>query len=252
MEFAPAGDGVRRRAAGEGRAARTGPRSASATRSGRRRAARSACATRTRSASASRWSCSLAASDAETRGRGLAARGAPVRDRPRVPRARATPTGTSRASSTEEGDEINRARFERDGVDLALRSSLERWGLVEAGVRFGRVKTRARGGLDLPEANDQVGALFGSVVVDTLDDLAWPEHGRRLARLRRVEPRRPRRRPRVLAGAGRGPGRPRSSGKRLVAAARRPRRALGRRPARLRLVPAGRRRRSSRATTTRS
>ena len=47
---------------------------------------------------------------------------------------------------TEEGEEINRGRFERDGVDLALRSSLERWGLVEGGVRFGRVKTLARGG----------------------------------------------------------------------------------------------------------
>jgi NTE family protein len=81
---------------------------------------------------------------------------------------------------TEGGEEINRGRFDRDGVDLALRSSIERWGLVEAGVRFGRVKTRARGGLDFPEANDQVGALLGQVVVDTLDDLAWPEHGRRV------------------------------------------------------------------------
>jgi outer membrane protein assembly factor BamA len=81
----------------------------------------------------------------------------------------------------EEGDEINRARFDRDGVDVALRSSLERWGLVEVGARFGRVKTQPRGGLDLPEADDQVGALLGNVVIDTLDDLAWPEHGRRLA-----------------------------------------------------------------------
>jgi NTE family protein len=82
---------------------------------------------------------------------------------------------------TEGGDEINRGRFDRDGVDLALRTSLERWGLVEAGVRFGRVKTLARGGLSLPEANDQVGTLLGQAVVDTLDDRAWPEHGRRLA-----------------------------------------------------------------------
>jgi NTE family protein len=82
---------------------------------------------------------------------------------------------------TENGEEINRGRFDRDGVDLALRSSIERWGLVEAGVRFGRVKTRARGGLDLPEAIDQVGALLGQIVVDTLDDLEWPEHGRRVA-----------------------------------------------------------------------
>jgi len=82
---------------------------------------------------------------------------------------------------TPDGQEINRGRFDRDGIDLALRSSLERWGLVEAGVRFGRVKTSPGVGINIPETNDHVGALFGSVVVDTLDDLAWPEHGRRLA-----------------------------------------------------------------------
>lgn len=82
---------------------------------------------------------------------------------------------------TDAGDEINRARFDRGGVDVALRTSLERWGLVEAGARFGRVKTQARGGLDIPEADDQVGALLGHVVIDTLDDLAWPEYGRRFA-----------------------------------------------------------------------
>ena len=82
-----------------------------------------------------------------------------------------------------DGLEINRARFERNGVDVALRSSLQRWGLVEAGARFGRVQTTPRGGLEalLPASSDQVGSLFGSVVIDTLDDLAWPEHGRRLA-----------------------------------------------------------------------
>jgi NTE family protein len=79
------------------------------------------------------------------------------------------------------GEEINRAEFDRDGADLALRSSLERWGLVEVGVRFGRVKTVPRAGIELPGTHDQVGALFGSFVVDTLDSLAWPEHGRRLA-----------------------------------------------------------------------
>jgi NTE family protein len=82
---------------------------------------------------------------------------------------------------TESGDEINRARFDRGGVDVALRTSLERWGLVEAGARFGRVRTQARGGLNIPEADDQVGALIGHIVIDTLDDLAWPEYGRRFA-----------------------------------------------------------------------
>jgi NTE family protein len=81
----------------------------------------------------------------------------------------------------EEGDEINRGRFDRTGVDLALRASVERWGLVEAGVRLGRVATRPQAGLDFEEGTDQVGALFGSLVIDTLDDLGWPEHGRRLA-----------------------------------------------------------------------
>jgi NTE family protein len=80
-----------------------------------------------------------------------------------------------------DGNEINRARFERTTVEGALVFSLERWGLVEAGVRFGRVETVPQAGIDLPGSVDQVGALFGSVVVDTLDDLQWPERGRRLA-----------------------------------------------------------------------
>jgi NTE family protein len=80
-----------------------------------------------------------------------------------------------------DGADVNRARFDRNGVDLALRSSLERWGLVEAGVRFGSVKTVPEAGIDIPASDDQVGALFGAVVVDTLDSLAWPEHGHRLA-----------------------------------------------------------------------
>jgi NTE family protein len=81
----------------------------------------------------------------------------------------------------EEGAEVNRALFQRDAVDVALRTSLERWGLLEGGVRFARVKTEPRGGLPWSEATDQVGLVFGQLVVDTLDDLEWPEHGRRLA-----------------------------------------------------------------------
>jgi NTE family protein len=82
-----------------------------------------------------------------------------------------------------DGTEINRARFERDGVELALRTGVKRWGLFEGGARFGRVKTSLRSGLEdlLPEQDDQVGLVFGRVVFDTLDDLAWPEHGRRFA-----------------------------------------------------------------------
>jgi len=81
----------------------------------------------------------------------------------------------------EQGGEINRARFDRELAEGALVSSLGRWGLLEAGARFGRVKTVPEAGIDLPASTDQVGALFGNVVFDTLDDLAWPEHGRRLA-----------------------------------------------------------------------
>jgi NTE family protein len=83
----------------------------------------------------------------------------------------------------EEGTEINRARFEREGVEVALRTGVKRWGMFEGGARFGRVKTAARGGLEesLPERDDRVGVLFGRVVFDTLDDLVWPEHGRRYA-----------------------------------------------------------------------
>jgi len=100
-------------------------------------------------------------------GLGFEVRGQLARDKPRF--------------FEEDGAEINRAEFERDVVDAALRSSLERWGLVEAGLRLGRVRTRAQAGIDLPDRSDQVGALFAGVSYDTLDDLAWPEHGQRLA-----------------------------------------------------------------------
>jgi outer membrane protein assembly factor BamA len=81
------------------------------------------------------------------------------------------------------GEEINRGRFQRDGVDLLLRTERERRVLLEGGARFGRVKTTARGGLEAiaPPATDQVGAVFGRIVLDGLDDLRWPEHGARLA-----------------------------------------------------------------------
>jgi NTE family protein len=80
-----------------------------------------------------------------------------------------------------EGDEINRAKFEREGLSLALQTSLERWGLLEAGVRFGRVKTVPAIGVPLGEANDKVAQLFGGFTVDSLDDLLWPTAGGRLA-----------------------------------------------------------------------
>jgi NTE family protein len=81
----------------------------------------------------------------------------------------------------ENGDELNRAKFERQGVSLALQTALERWGLLEAGARFGRVKTREQAGVPLLEANDSVGVLFAGFALDTLDDLRWPAAGGRFA-----------------------------------------------------------------------
>jgi NTE family protein len=79
-----------------------------------------------------------------------------------------------------EGNEVNRANFERSGVELALRSPLKRWLELEGGLRLGRVRTRPQAGIDLPEATDSVRAVFGSAAYDTLDDLQWPEQGERL------------------------------------------------------------------------
>ena len=81
----------------------------------------------------------------------------------------------------DEGSEINRARFKREGGLLALQTSLERWGILEAGVRFGHVKTIPQAGLVQEEAKDRVAQLFGGFAVDTLDDLLWPDEGGRLA-----------------------------------------------------------------------
>ena len=121
----------------------------------------------------------LAGSDAETRGEvalhgerllltgfGYTVRGYWVEDKPRV--------------FDSDGNEINRARYDRLGGEFALRGALRRWFQVEAGMRFGRVDVHERAGLPQPEARDQVGAAFGSVVYDTIDDLEWGEHGLRL------------------------------------------------------------------------
>jgi outer membrane protein assembly factor BamA len=80
-----------------------------------------------------------------------------------------------------EGLEVNRADFERRGLDLLLQSSLERWGLVEVGVRLGSVNTAWKAGLALPEGTDTTRAFLAGIIVDDLDNLLWPESGRRLA-----------------------------------------------------------------------
>lgn len=80
-----------------------------------------------------------------------------------------------------EGNEINRARFKREGGSVLLQTALERWGIVRAGVRFGHVKTIPQAGLAQQETSDGVGQVVGGFVVDTLDDLFWPRSGGRLA-----------------------------------------------------------------------
>jgi outer membrane translocation and assembly module TamA len=80
----------------------------------------------------------------------------------------------------EEGDDVNRAEFLRSGVDVALRVSLQRWGLLEAGLRLGEVSTRETPGIELPDADDSTRTFFAAVVIDRLDDLLWPTAGQRL------------------------------------------------------------------------
>lgn len=79
------------------------------------------------------------------------------------------------------GDELNRARFERQGVSAALQIPLKRWALVEGGAHFGHVETVAQPGVPLPDASDTVAALFAGLTIDSLDDLLWPRRGGRLA-----------------------------------------------------------------------
>ncbi len=81
----------------------------------------------------------------------------------------------------EEGDKINRADFRRTGVDLALQAPVERWGLVEAGLRLGKVTTKEKAGIELPDDEDSVRTLFVGVTVDRLNRLLWPDSGQRLA-----------------------------------------------------------------------
>jgi NTE family protein len=81
----------------------------------------------------------------------------------------------------EEGDKVNRAQFDRRGVTLALQAPLERWGLLEAGLRLGSVSTGWKPGLALTEGTDDVRTFLAGIVYDDLDRFLWPESGRRLA-----------------------------------------------------------------------
>jgi NTE family protein len=79
-----------------------------------------------------------------------------------------------------DGESLGRGKFVRDGADASVRVPLHRWGLLEFGARAGRVQTRTLPSLPVKNVNDRVGLLFGRVELDTLDDLDWPERGRRL------------------------------------------------------------------------
>jgi NTE family protein len=81
----------------------------------------------------------------------------------------------------EEGQTINRARFERRGLDAGLELPLERWGLLHGGFLLGSVETKEVPGLDLPVGTDQVRLLGVGLVMDDLDSLLWPDRGGRLA-----------------------------------------------------------------------
>jgi NTE family protein len=81
----------------------------------------------------------------------------------------------------EEGDKINRADFQHRGVNLALQAPVERWGLLETGLRLGKVLTREKAGIDLPEADDSVRTFYAGVVIDDMNRLLWPDSGQRLA-----------------------------------------------------------------------
>jgi NTE family protein len=81
----------------------------------------------------------------------------------------------------EDGRTINRARFERRGLDAGLDVALERWGLLHGGFLLGTVETKDEPGLDLPLGTDQVRLLQVGLVMDDLDSLLWPDRGARIA-----------------------------------------------------------------------
>jgi NTE family protein len=76
-----------------------------------------------------------------------------------------------------DGREVNRARFDRDGVGAFLRRPLTRSTLLEAGIVYGRVLTRERTGLSFPAVDDDVRTLRVSLTHDSLDNPALPASG---------------------------------------------------------------------------
>ena len=81
----------------------------------------------------------------------------------------------------EAGDIVNRAEFNRRGVDAALQVPVRQWGLVEGGFVIGSVNTEGKPGIVVTPGTDAVRLLRAAVVIDDVDSLRWPRRGRRLA-----------------------------------------------------------------------
>ncbi|HSD29326.1 MAG TPA: BamA/TamA family outer membrane protein, partial [Vicinamibacteria bacterium] len=76
-----------------------------------------------------------------------------------------------------DGDSPNRASFTRRGLAFGLHRSLERWGLVEAGLHVESVKTNPRSGLGFEAGTDAIPSAWATFAVDTRDDADLPEAG---------------------------------------------------------------------------
>jgi len=73
-----------------------------------------------------------------------------------------------------EGEEVNRARFERGDARFAIRRSIKRSALFESAFTLGHVKTVERPGLTFPAGKDEVRLFEVSGVFDVLDDRYYP------------------------------------------------------------------------------
>lgn len=72
---------------------------------------------------------------------------------------------------------VNRARFDRQGVAVALRRAIGRSFLAELGLQLGSLETEARLGLDFEPRRDQVRALTAALTLDRLNNSDSPSAG---------------------------------------------------------------------------
>jgi NTE family protein len=80
-----------------------------------------------------------------------------------------------------DGDDVNRARFRRDDVRLALQRGIKRSWAFEAAMRLGSVTTFEEAGLDFAAGKDDVRTLEVGGAFDALDDRHYPTRQLRLA-----------------------------------------------------------------------